>query len=572
MKWVNDIRIAYKMLILVVIAGISLAIVGFNGYNAIRKANSDMDIMYAQKLQAVYRTGEAKYIMRNIQTRVAFAMTAQDPARMKTLHEEATKAKADYVKNWAVYEEIARKIPETSVKLDAVDANWKLFDQLVDETMTLNEKGQRDEALALYNAKGIKIVSDLRDQLDELQQIANTNAGKIYQENDADSQRAGYLMLFKSIAALVILILTSIWISKEITKPLHVMMQACEKLRDGDFRVVPRQVTRGDEFGRMADVLVVMRDNLNKLMHQTNDSSDQIAAASEELTASSNQSAQASGQVAQSVSEAAGSVALQQQGVASSTVAVQRVTASVGNLREEAGRVAEHASAAFDKAVEGGLAINASVDQIKGVEGTVGQSASIVDKLGQRSQEIGQIVETIAGIAGQTNLLALNAAIEAARAGEHGRGFAVVAEEVRKLAEQSQTAAQQIAELIAAIQSDTDEAVASMQHGRQAVSEEAQSVERLRETFEQISNFVDGVSSEVKSMADAIKEVAADTGDISNEVAQIDAQGQKVSTEMESVSAATEEQSASAEEIASASDSLAKLAQDLQASLRRFQF
>ena len=85
--------------------------------------------------------------------------------------------------------------------------------------------------------------------------------------------------------------------------------------------------------------------------------------------------------------------------------------------------------------------------------------------LGDRSQEVGQIVDTISGIAGQTNLLALNAAIEAARAGEQGRGFAVVAEEVRKLAEQSQEAAKHIADLISHIQADTEDAVQAMQEG-----------------------------------------------------------------------------------------------------------
>ena len=220
----------------------------------------------------------------------------------------------------------------------------------------------------------------------------------------------------------------------------------------------------------------------------------------------------------------------------------------------------------------GSSAIEASVSQIRSVETTVGESAATVDTLGQRSQEIGQIVATISGIAEQTNLLALNAAIEAARAGEQGRGFSVVADEVRKLAEQSQEAAQQISSLIVGIQSDTSNAVNSMQQGSTAVAEGAKSVEDLRATFDHIRDFVNEVSKEVAGMAEAIHEVADDTQVITDHIAEIDRQGDKVASEMQSVSAVTEEQSAAASEIASASDSLARLAQELQTSLQRFKF
>ena len=146
------------------------------------------------------------------------------------------------------------------------------------------------------------------------------------------------------------------------------------------------------------------------------------------------------------------------------------------------------------------------------------------------------------------------------------------ADEVRKLAEQSSEAAEQISHLIVGIQSDTASAVDSMKAGSTAVADGAQSVEELRAAFERIREFVDEVSRQVDSMTEAIRDVAGDAGIIAKHIDDIDAQGTKVEDEMQNVSAVSEEQSASASEIASASDSLAKLAQELQDTLRQFKF
>lgn len=120
---------------------------------------------------------------------------------------------------------------------------------------------------------------------------------------------------------------------------------------------------------------------------------------------------------------------------------------------------------------------------MKNITEQVSVSAQVVGNLGKRSDEIGQIVETISGIAAQTNLLALNAAIEAARAGEQGRGFAVVADEVRKLAEQSAEAAANISKLIITIQQDTNSAVESIENGNRGVKDGMESVMATGEAF-----------------------------------------------------------------------------------------
>ena len=201
---------------------------------------------------------------------------------------------------------------------------------------------------------------------------------------------------------------------------------------------------------------------------------------------------------------------------------------------------------------------------------TVQQTGEIVSKLGERSKEIGNIVEIISSISGQTNLLALNAAIEAARAGEHGRGFAVVAEEVRKLAEESQNASQQIAELIRSIQEETNRAVASMEDGRREAEKGKENVAATGETFSTILGMVEDVKTASLAVSKRVLELRENMNSIIEGMGAVDSSAKGIGSESQNVSAATEEQAAGMEEIASSSRSLADMATDLQTETDKF--
>jgi methyl-accepting chemotaxis protein len=208
--------------------------------------------------------------------------------------------------------------------------------------------------------------------------------------------------------------------------------------------------------------------------------------------------------------------------------------------------------------------------QMDTIERTVANSAEAVTKLGERSLKIGQIVETISGIAGQTNLLALNAAIEAARAGEQGRGFAVVAEEVRKLAEQSQEATKQIAELIIEVQTETDKAVVAMNDGTREVKIGGEVVDTAGQAFQEIVGLVEGVSGQFKCISSAMQQMADESQQIVGAVYDIDKISKAAAEHTQMVSATTEEQAASMEEIAAASQSLVRMSEKLQNTIAKF--
>ena len=497
---------------------------------------------------------------------------------------KSVQAIKEFEENMEEYAKVVADIPELVKSLEPIRADWAKFKAASDRLMKFTAPDDAltnlpayaehiKRAMDFYESDCMPYAVSVNEKMANLQKDVIDVSQETYQRS-IDAVGSMVLSLIIVIAVVfVVLIFVSAVVIKGVTNPLDNMIELFGHLRTGDFResnlIDP---SRGDEFGTMAQAIRDMRQTISKLLQQTSNSSEQLAASSQELTASAHQSAQASEQVAQSVTTSASAVVEQQQSVGEALDLINAANNSIGLLGKTADSVSAHATRANNLATEGGSAVESSVQQIISVEKIVNDSAATVDKLGKRSQEIGQIVEAISGIAEQTNLLALNAAIEAARAGEHGRGFAVVSEEVRKLAEESQGAAQKIATLIGDIQNETTNAVDSMQKGNAAVRAGTQSVEKLRDTFEEIRVATDNVAGEAKNMVKELDAVATATQKIRDNSEKISDKSAHVSREMESVSAASEEQSASGEEIASASDELARLAQGLQTSLQNFRY
>ena len=374
------------------------------------------------------------------------------------------------------------------------------------------------------------------------------------------------------IAVLCLAVATAgiIVIARYIAKPISLIRDECLLLAQGDLREREAKVFSEDEIGQLAQGFRAMRENLRTLIARVHSQAEQLAASSEELTASADQSAEAANQVAISITAVAAGAGDQLTAANETAAVVEAMSASIQQVAATANGVAGQSSQAAGKANEGSDAVNKAVYQMTQIEETVNNSAKVVSELGERSREIGQIVATISGIAGQTNLLALNAAIEAARAGEQGRGFAVVAEEVRKLAEQSQAATEQIAALIGGIQGDTGKAVQAMDAGTREVKLGAEVVNAAGQAFQEIVLLVTQVSGQVAEISTAIEQMKLGSQQIVGSVNRIDNLSKTAAGEAQVVSAATQEQSATMEEIAASSQSLVHLATDLQEAVRKF--
>ncbi len=373
-----------------------------------------------------------------------------------------------------------------------------------------------------------------------------------------------------TLGAMILVLLVTFITAKRMTQPMELLASQVNVVANGNL-TVQASVSGQDEIASLATDFNKMVRNLRKLILEVNQSAEQVAASSEELTASAEESAKASSQVAGSITDIAQGTDEQLRAVEQAEKVVKEISAGIEHMTTDADKAAQKSAQAAERAKASGLSIDKAVHQMQLIEETVNTSANVVANLGERSKEIGQIVETISGIAGQTNLLALNAAIEAARAGEQGRGFAVVADEVRKLAEQSQEAAKQIGALIGEIQDETAKAVAAMDSGTREVSVGTQVVNEAGGAFTEIDGLVRQVVEEINGFSAAMQKIDNGSQSIVSSMKTIDALSKKAAGETQTVSAATEEQSASMQEIASASQNLAEMAQKLQETVKQFE-
>ena len=375
-----------------------------------------------------------------------------------------------------------------------------------------------------------------------------------------------FLLLTVVLIALVMLV--TFIVVKRITKPIENLVSDVKLVAAGDL-TVQVTVTGKDEIATLATSFNTMVHNLRELIIQVHSSANHLAASSEELTAGSQESAEASNHMAESVVKIAQGTEEQLHEVENAAMVLQEMLTNIQQVSASAGHAAEKSYEAAEKSQESGIFISKAITQMNLIEQTVNNSAQVIANLGERSKEIGQIVDTISGIAGQTNLLALNAAIEAARAGEQGRGL-VVAEEVRKLAEQSREAAKQIAALIGEIQGDTAKAVSAMKDGTREVSLGAEVIQSVDGAFREITECVAEVSDETLEISAAMQQMNKDGQEVANLVKGINDLSKKLADESQTVSAATEEQAASTQQIASSSHEFADMAQKLQDKINKF--
>lgn len=386
-------------------------------------------------------------------------------------------------------------------------------------------------ALGRFKAATDNIAQARKEMTDQGTTIVklNEDLNKIQTERrDAESAQARQMQLAATALAILFGVLAAVVITRQITRPLAQTMAVVQRIADGDL-TQNLQVTRRDELGVLQQGIQRMGATLRDLIGGIRDGVTQIASAAEELSA-----------VTEQTSAGVNSQKIETDQVAT---AMHEMSATVQEVARNAEQASQAASLADKEAREGDKVVGEAIAQIERLADEVSRSTEAMRVLQQESDKIGSVMDVIKAVADQTNLLALNAAIEAARAGEAGRGFAVVADEVRSLAQRTQQSTEEIAGLVAGLQSGSERVATVMSNSRSLTDSSVLLTRKAGTALESITSTVSNIQSMNQQIAAAAEEQSAVAEEISRSILNV----RDVS---EQTAAASDETAASSVELA----------------------
>jgi len=388
----------------------------------------------------------------------------------------------------------------------------------------------------------------------------------------------GYLVLKKMINQIVVLavmlaavaLMIGFFFSKRISRPLEQLVAVTNKVSDFDLNIETINIKSKDEIGDLSDAFALMVHSIKDIVKDTKHSTGTVREMSQSLyiiadnvNSQINEISEAIQHVADSITEQAHDIDRGSRQTVELAESIEKVADSINAITDIFGEV-------YNLNDSGSKAIYSLIQKSKEEDDAVKEAELNIKDMDESSQRISIILETVEQISDQTNLLALNASIEAARSGEYGRGFAVVAEEIRKLADQSAKATEEIKKLITAIQDRSNKAVKSMEISKKIADEQNRIVNEAGNIFRKLSDTI-------KKLAENIETIEVLNSDMNEKKDGIVSMIGAIQESVEEISAVSQETSASSQEILFSvnqlkehSQTLSKLAEELGAKVDRF--
>ena len=387
-----------------------------------------------------------------------------------------------------------------------------------------------------------RVSTQLQDALEPLIEDQLAEASREIEQSVAELGRAQILILSGIVVAMAVLALGSVFLGRRVARPLNRMNGAIAQLvAHKDFSVQLPAEGR-DEIAEVAHSFNQLLAMLRGVLRELNQDALRLDETARDLNAAMASSSHSSAATSQSAVDMAR--------------AVEHMSASLDEMRNHADRALSAVDVAAEHSRSGSQVIGAAIADMQRISDDVLQVSALIGRLGEQTGQISSVVNVIREVAEQTNLLALNAAIEAARAGEQGRGFAVVADEVRKLAERTASATQEIGSTIASIEASAQAALAQMEKAVHEAHAGAGLAADANQSIGAIGEGVDRVASAFHEIAQAIAEQSAS--------------GQSISHQVEQVARAAEENDNAVGQTADAARALQRLSTEIRQSIEQF--
>lgn len=455
---------------------------------------------------------------------------------------ERDKALSNYQNELQEYEGFVRT-PEEKALFEKFKASFDAYHRMSDQTLALIAADKVGDALDF--ALSDKVIDAANATTNDIRADADYTAKTgmtLAKTTTRSSNQATLIDLGLSVAIVLFCAFVGMALTRAIAPPLQAITDALEHMANKDLTVTV-EARGNDEIGRLTTAFNTSVGSMREVLQSIGRGAETLSTAAEQLSVRSTQTT--------------GNTHMQSDKTNQIAAAAQEMTATIGEISNNAHAAAGMSRESAKSATQGGEVMQAASSTMERIAQATSSVAEKMDSLARRSDEIGKVVSVIQEISEQTNLLALNAAIEAARAGDHGRGFAVVAGEVRRLAERTKGATEEIAGTIRSIQDETQSTLQLMQDSRSAVETGMDETGRARKSLDSIIEAAHQVESMINFIATAANEQTSASGEISESAGHIS----QLSTE----------NAHAAEETAEACKNLSALANDLDRIIRQFQ-
>ena len=383
------------------------------------------------------------------------------------------------------------------------------------------------------------------------------------------AEKAKWYTLGISLFVMLIGMLMAYFLGTYISKPIRKLMNASEKIADGDLSAEVT-VKSSDEVGKLAASFERMSDNLRNLIGHISASSEEVSRTSLQLKNVSSESSESAVQVAESMNSMSEGINEVVSSVTDCSTSTAEIDKQISHVTEKVNEMKQVAEGVSKDSKTGQELVEETLQQTKTIKNVMEESNQAAKEMQNHTDEIEKVIGMISSIAEQTNLLALNASIEAARGGEEGQGFAVVAGEVRKLSERSAEAALSVSQLVAGTQESSRLVMERIEEGNEAVDRGQILINGTYENFSGIFKGISQFAERTDQLLKSLLKVEESYEKISSAMEQISAVTEEQAAGSEEVAAAAEQQSAGMQEIASAIEQLSALSEELNKAASRF--